>query len=381
MASASLARRFISTTLLLCIGLFRAALLGIFIGAQVLFKGRRVLQPKERSEEPECLRDPELGSHEFVTLERTDLWLRLSRKVIPQHWLLMSLRPAPLPSLSILRMEKIQVRAVAKDVTLHYVSAGSRDKPLVLLLHGFPDFWFSWKYQILDLKKDFWVVVPDLRGYGQSSKPASVDDYQVSKLVEDVHGLVKSLGRQKVTVIGHDWGAPIAWSFATKHEDMVKKLIIINGPHPVAMQRQLHNSLEQIFKSWYIVAFQLPCVAEAFLSVNDMQALDELHAVYSDEEREAFKYTFGKPGALTGPINYYRASFQRLSSGGFKFRRLAVPVLIVWGRRDTALTEGVAVLNLDYATGGRVEYMSDAGHWVQRERPGYWTAKPSLAAR
>lgn len=324
MASASLSRRFISTILLLCIGLFRAALLGIFIGAQVLFKGRRVLQPKERSEEPECLRDPELGSHEFVTLE---------------------------------------------DVTLHYVSAGSRDKPLVLLLHGFPDFWFSWKYQILDLKKDFWVVVPDLRGYGQSSKPASVDDYQASKLIEDVHGLVKSLGRQKVTVIGHDWGAPIAWSFATKHEDLVEKLIIINGPHPVAMQRQLHNSLDQIFKSWYIVAFQLPCVAEASLSLNDMQALDKLHAVYNDEEREAFKYTFGKPGALTGPINYYRASFRRPSRGGLKFRRLAIPVLIVWGRRDMALTEGIAVLNLDYASGGRVEYVSDAGHWVQRERP------------
>lgn len=149
MASASVPRRFISTALLLCIGLCRAAFLGIMVALQVLFKGKRVLQPKERSKEPECLRDPELGSHEFVTLE---------------------------------------------DVTLHYVSAGSRDKPLVLLLHGFPDIWFSWKYQILDLKKDFWVVIPDLRGYGQSSRPPSVDDYKMSKLVEDVHGLVKSLG-------------------------------------------------------------------------------------------------------------------------------------------------------------------------------------------
>ncbi|KAL1484156.1 hypothetical protein MTO96_032748 [Rhipicephalus appendiculatus] len=152
MASISVARRFISTILLLSIGLFWAALLAIIVGVQVLFKGRRVLQPKERNDEPKCLRDPELGSHEFVTLE---------------------------------------------DVTLHYVSAGSRDKPVVLLLHGFPDFWFSWKYQILDLKKDFWVVVPDLRGYGQSSKPASVHEYQASKLIEDVHGLVTSLGQKE----------------------------------------------------------------------------------------------------------------------------------------------------------------------------------------
>lgn len=324
MASAGVPRRFISTALLLCIGLCRGAFLGIMVALQVLFKGKRVLQPKERSEEPECLRDPELGSHEFVTLE---------------------------------------------DVTLHYVSAGSRDKPLVLLLHGFPDIWFSWKYQILDLKKDFWVVVPDLRGYGQSSRPASVDDYKMSKLVEDVHGLVKSLGRERVTIIGHDWGAVIAWTFATKYEDMVEKLVIMNGPHPMAMQRQLHNSLEQILKSWYIVMFQLPFVPEAHLIANDMQSLDKIHAAYNAEEREAFKYTFGKPGALTAPINYYRASFRRRSPGTTKFRRLAVPVLIVWGRRDVALTEGLAVLNLDYASGGSVEYVSDAGHWLHRERP------------
>lgn len=324
MASASVPRRFISTALLLCIGLCRAAFLGIMVALQVLFKGKRVLQPKERSEEPECLRDPELGSHEFVTLE---------------------------------------------DVTLHYVSAGSRNKPLVLLLHGFPDIWFSWKYQILDLKKDFWVVVPDLRGYAQSSRPANVDDYKMSKLVEDVHGLVRSLGRERVTIIGHDWGALIAWSFATKHEDMVEKLVIMNGPHPMAMKRQLHNSLEQILKSWYIVMFQLPCVPEASLIANDMQYLDEIHSAYNAEEREAFKYTFGKPGALTAPINYYRASFRRRSPGTLKFRRLTIPVLIVWGRRDIALTDGLAVLSLDYASGGRVEYVSDGGHWPQRERP------------
>ncbi|XP_037576340.1 epoxide hydrolase 4 [Dermacentor silvarum] len=205
MASTSALQRLVSTALLLSIGAFRGALMMISVALQVLLKGKCVLEPKERREEPECLRDPALGSHEFVTLE---------------------------------------------DVTLHYVSAGSRDKPLVLLLHGFPDFWFSWKCQILDLKKDFWVVAPDLRGYGQSSKPANVDDYQTFKLIEDVHGLVKSLGRSKVTIVGHDWGAVIAWCFATKHEDMVEKLIIVNGPHPMAMQHQLHNSLDQIVKSW-----------------------------------------------------------------------------------------------------------------------------------
>ncbi|KAL1484154.1 hypothetical protein MTO96_032746 [Rhipicephalus appendiculatus] len=133
---------------------------------------------------------------------------------------------------------------------------------------------------------------------------------------------------------------------------MVKKLITINGPHPVIMQHQIHNSLDQILKSWYIGAFQLPCLAEAFFSANDMEALDNVHAACDDVEREAFKYTFGKKGALTGPINYYRASFGRWSETGLKYRRLAVPVLIVWGRLDVALTEAVPVLSLEYASGG-----------------------------
>ncbi|KAH7940940.1 hypothetical protein HPB49_008219 [Dermacentor silvarum] len=229
--------------------LVRSAILLIQIGILILLKGRAALKPRER-QEPECLQDPALGGHDFITFE---------------------------------------------DTTLHYVSAGNQDKPLVLLLHGFPDFWFFWKHQILDLKKDFWVVALHLRGYGRSSKPNLVFDYRGPRLVEDVRGLIVSLGKKKASIVGHDWGAVIAWWVATKYENLVDKMVIINEPYPLALRYQLEHSLSQMLMSWYFVAFQLPWLPEASFCVNDLQLLDTLHGAYDEEEREALKYAFSKP--------------------------------------------------------------------------------------
>ncbi|KAK8767664.1 hypothetical protein V5799_005553 [Amblyomma americanum] len=177
----------------------------IRIGVAVCLKGRSVLEVRERLHEPECLRDPALGRHEFVTLE--------------------------------------------DGVTLHYVSAGERDRPLVLLLHGFPDSWYTWHKQIVELKKNFWVITPDMRGYGQSSKPHSIEAYQVSYLIEDIKGLLKSLGREKASLVGHDWGAVVSWCFANHYPHMVDRLVTINGGHPDAMKQQLESSLTQMVRS------------------------------------------------------------------------------------------------------------------------------------
>nr|XP_054928861.1 epoxide hydrolase 4-like [Dermacentor andersoni] len=323
MALLAALRRSLSTVLLLTIGAVRSAILLIQIGLLIMLKGRAALNPRER-QEPECLQDPAFGGHDFITFE---------------------------------------------DATLHYVSAGNQDKPLVLLLHGFPDFWFSWKYQILDLKKDFWVVALDLRGYGRSSKPSLVIDYRGPRLVEDVRGLIVSLGKKKASIVGHDWGAVIAWWLATKYESLVDKLVIINGPHPLALSYQLEHSLSQILMSWYFVTFQLPWLPEASFCANDLQLLDTLHGAYDEQEREAFKYAFSKPGAFTGPVNYYRASFRVQSEDPFNYRQLYVPALVLWGCQDTALTRNIAALSLQYACSGRVEYVADAGHWLHRERP------------
>ncbi|XP_077521274.1 epoxide hydrolase 4-like isoform X2 [Amblyomma americanum] len=246
-------RRAFTTLLLVIIGATRSAILLVHIALLVLLKGRRVLKPRERAQEPECLQDPALGGHDFITIE---------------------------------------------DATLHYVSAGKREKPLVLLLHGFPDFWFSWKHQILGLKSDFWVVALDLRGYGRSSKSDRVVDYRGSRLVEDVHQLIISLGKRKANIVAHDWGAVIAWWLATKYENLVDKLVIINGPHPLAMKYQLEHSLSQILRSWYLVTFQLPWLPETCFCMNDMKLLDTLLGAYDEEEREAMKYSFSKPVQL-----------------------------------------------------------------------------------
>lgn len=316
-------RRALSTVLLLTIGAVRSAILLIKISLLILLKGRSALKPRER-EEPDCLRDPLLGSHDFITVE---------------------------------------------DATLHFVSAGNQDKPLILFLHGFPDFWFSWKHQILDLRKDFWVVALDLRGYGRSSKPDLVIGYREHRVVEDIRQLIQSLGKKKASVVGHDWGAVIAWWLSTKHEYLVNKLVIINGPHPEALTYQLEHSLSQVLMSWYYVAFQLPWLPEACFSANDLALLDSWHTAYDKQEREAFKYTYSKPGAFTGPINYYRASFRLRPEEPLEYRQLCVPVLILWGCLDMALTKKIAALSLQYSSGGRVEYVHDAGHWLHRERP------------
>ncbi|KAH6926472.1 hypothetical protein HPB50_018732 [Hyalomma asiaticum] len=319
---ASLLRAF-SRVILLAVGSVYSAIMLIEVSLLVFLKGRTVLTPRER-EEPACLRDPYLGGHDFVSIE---------------------------------------------DVTLHFVSSGNQEKPLVLLLHGFPDFWYAWKHQILDLKKDFWVVALDLRGYGRSSKPKLVVNYRGQRIVEDVRQLIMSLGKMKANIVGHDWGAVIAWWLATKHGNLVEKLVIINGPHPLALKHQLEHSLSQMLMSWYFVAFQLPWVPEACFCANDLRLLDSLHTAYDEQEREAFKYAFCKPGAFTGPINYYRASFRLECEDALVYRQVGAPTLILWGCKDTALTKDIAALSLRYASSGHVEYFPDAGHWLHREKP------------
>lgn len=318
-------RRALYRALYVLIGTCISLYVGIRVGIQVLIHGKAILKSKERKEEPACLRDPALGQHEFVDLE---------------------------------------------DVRLHYVSAGDRSNPLMLFLHGFPDFWFTWKEQILDFKKDFWVVAPDMRGYGLSTKPARVEDYGISYLIEDVRGLITALGREKAIVVGHDWGGFVAWLFASKYEHMVDRLVTLNSAHPLAMKHQLENSFEQMVKSWYMIAFQPSAWPEMLIRMRDFAMLDRMLSVFPEEEREALKYTFSQPGALTGPINYYRANILRQDRRlqGLRYRYINTPTLIVWGEGDAYLTRKLAELSIQQAF-GRVEYVAHASHWVHRQCP------------
>lgn len=263
---------------------------------------------------------------------------------------------------------------VINGVRLHYVEAG--EGPLVLLLHGFPEFWYSWRHQIPALAAaDFHAVAPDLRGYNASAKPEGVHHYRLSILTEDVIGLVQHFGVERAMVVGHDWGGAIAWAVAMRYPSVVDKLIILNAPHPAAFLRELRTP-GQLFKSWYIFFFQLPWLPEMLFRLGDFwlfeRALrrDPVHpAAFTDEDVRLYKQALAVRGALTAAINYYRAAFR---AGLHKVRRLPrieVPTLLIWGERDRYLGSRLTESLDEWVSNVRIERIAEASHWVQVDAP------------
>jgi pimeloyl-ACP methyl ester carboxylesterase len=266
-------------------------------------------------------------------------------------------------------------RAVVNGVGLHYVEAGAG--PLVLLLHGFPDFWYTWRRQIPVLAEaGFRVVAPDLRGYNESDKPPGVASYRLKLLSADVAALIRHLGCARAFVVGHDWGGAVAWHTALTHSDVVERLVVLNAPHPAAFFRELRTP-RQLLKSWYMFFFQLPALPEALCRRNNFAWLERAlrrdpvrPGAFSDDDLCRYKLALSRPGALTAAINYYRALFRytpRRLLG--RMPPITVPTLLIWGEQDRylglALTEG-----LDrWVPGLRVERIADASHWVQADAP------------
>ena len=254
---------------------------------------------------------------------------------------------------------------------LHCVTAGPIDGPLVVLLHGFPEFWWSWRHQIPALVgAGYRVLVPDMRGYNESDKPQSVSSYSLSVLAEDVRRLILSQGRDKALVVGHDWGGVVAYEFAMHFGDMVQKLAILNVPHPVQMQNGL-RTWGQIKKSWYMFFFQLPFLPEYWLKRQDGLFLRRSFGrSMPREEVDAYVKAARKPGALTAMINYYRCSFRNLLTG--KIRRakvIAAPTMVIWGEQDRFLEKAFAVPPQKLVPDIRVEWLPTASHWVQLDAP------------
>ena len=201
-------------------------------------------------------------------------------------------------------------------IRMHYVTQG--EGPLVVLLHGFPEFWYSWRHQITALSKHFRVVAPDMRGYNDTDKPEGVEAYHISQLVADVAGLIESLGEKKAVVAGHDWGGGVAWAVALYRPDVVEKLIILNAPHLGVFQQHILKNPMQSMRSWYMFFFQIRGVPERFLSLNDYAFVRRAFAgVLDDAEIDKYVEAIAKPGALTGGINYYRASINEHSNHFF----------------------------------------------------------------
>ena len=257
-------------------------------------------------------------------------------------------------------------------VKLHVVQAGDPQGPLVIFLHGFPDFWYGWRRQIGALAAaGFRVWAPDQRGYNLSDKPGGVADYGLDLLAQDIVGLMDAAGVERASVVGHDWGGAVAWWLGLHHSDRVAKLAILNSPHPAAFTRYLRNNRRQQVKSAYMAFFQLPRLPEFASRHFGKWALrrSSLPGTFSDEDLAQYQTAWNQPGALTAMINWYRASRQRLNVSPMHNLTVATPTQIIWGADDAFFEPGLAELSLELCTNGKLKMAPDATHWVQHEAP------------
>lgn len=260
------------------------------------------------------------------------------------------------------------------SLRLHALVAG--EGPTVVMLHGFPDLSRTWRFQIPALvHAGFSVVAPDLRGYGGSSRPAGVDAYRRSELVEDVRALIEANGDRQVTLVGHDWGAVIAWSFAMAYPEKLERLAILNGPHPAHYLRLLRRP-RQLVRSTYVGFFQLPWLPEKVLGTADagltLRFLEsQAPGAFTEEDRRVYREALTSPGALTAMLNYYRAAAREQveRAVGSSPRCVDVPTRVLWGEKDVALVSELADVPAEFASNLEVRRFADAGHFLHLERP------------
>ncbi|XP_076441555.1 epoxide hydrolase 1-like [Babylonia areolata] len=299
------------------------------------------LVKKDRTTPPGCLLDGNLGQHGYVYLEK---------------------------------------------IRMHYVSNGAQNKPLMLLLHGFPEFWYSWRNQLKDFNDEYRVVAVDLRGYGETDKPPGIASYALPLLVEDVRQFITVLGYKRCVLVGHDWGGAISWALADRYPELVSHLVVLNCPDIRSFQRHLQSSFSQFKRSWYMFLFQLPWLPEWMLQVSDFRYLEAMFRGrtmgvkcdrgLTDQDIEAYKYNYTRY-SFTEPINYIRAGFS-VSSLSRKVKSeevtrskgITMPTLIVWGEDDGALDKALAAMASQRCKGKvTIKYIENCSHWVQMDRP------------
>jgi len=264
---------------------------------------------------------------------------------------------------------------ITNGIRMHYVTQGTG--PLVVLLHGFPEFWYSWRHQIPFLAEHgYTVVAPDLRGYNDTDKPRT--GYSVSTLLRDIVGLIKGLGQEKAIIVGHDWGGALAWTFAQRYPQMTERLVVLNAPHPRAFMRELRTA-KQLRKSWYIFSFQIPWLPEFILARGHAAMIGKMlyasavqKSAFPQDVLARYRDAMSKPGALRAAINYYRATFRKsLGVGGVSkaATTISAPTLLIWGDQDIALgielTRGLEL----WVPNLQIRHLPDSGHWVQQEKP------------
>ena len=273
-------------------------------------------------------------------------------------------------------MEDIEFARVATNgIALNVAQAGPESGPLAILLHGFPEFWYGWKRHMPALAAaGFRVWAPDQRGYNTSDKPPHVRDYSLDTLAADVVGLIDAAGCERAILVGHDWGAAVAWWVANNHPERLNKLVIINVPHPLVLRQLLRTNPRQLARSWYMFAMQLPWLMEWAGRRNNWRAMIEglqtssLPGTFTDADFDEYRRAWSQPGAFTAMLNWYRAMF-RYGARRTKQERITTPTLMLWGRRDKFIGPEGADLSLAMCDRGDLVMFDDNTHWLQHERP------------
>jgi len=269
-------------------------------------------------------------------------------------------------------VESLRVRA--NGITLHAIAAGPRDGRLVVLLHGFPEFWWGWRRQIAPLAAaGLRVVVPDQRGYNLSDKPGGVAAYALDALADDVLGLADFFGRARFAVVGHDWGAALAWHLAGRNPERVERAAVLNGAQVASALGYARAHPSQALRSWYVGFFQAPWLPERALGAADYAWLRSAMArsarpgTFSGADLRRYRDAWARPGALTAMLNWYRALPRHAASS--RPGRIRVPVRVIWGDRDAFLDRGLAEAGVALCDRGEAFHLPGATHWVQHEEP------------
>ena len=274
-------------------------------------------------------------------------------------------------------MDSIEHQTIrANGIDFKVAAIGSGDR-LALCLHGFPESSFSWRYQLpLLARMGYRAWAPDLRGYGGSTRPLGVGAYALQHLEEDVAALIEASGAKQVVLVGHDWGALIAWYYAMFGRVPIARLIIMNVPHPALAQKGLRTR-RQLAKSWYIFFFQIPWLPEYGLARNACEAIGRVFrdmavdkSRFPDEVLRVYRDAAGVPGALTAMLNYYRALFRGLRRNRRRgIARIDIPTLMIWGEVDAALGKELTYGTDRYVSNLTLRYLPNVSHWVQQEAP------------
>ncbi|MFX1535019.1 MAG: alpha/beta fold hydrolase [Promethearchaeota archaeon] len=254
-------------------------------------------------------------------------------------------------------------------IHLHTIIIGSGE-PLILL-HGFPDFWYGWKNVILGLKDKFKLIIPDMRGYNLSDKPKGTNNYNLKILVEDIRGISETLNIDKFNLAGHDWGGVVAWAFAEKYPTKLTKLIILNAPHPKIFQEKLRTDKAQQKASFYIFKFLEP-EGESFLFENDfmwlkMAVFDSMKNKkdFTDLDKQKYLEAWSQPDTILNGVNYYRANLSFDEWTGV----INVPTLVIWGMKDAALLPQLLEGLSDYVKDLKIVKSEHSSHWIMHDDP------------